>query len=227
MNEQLAALAAPFPPANVSFRIGARTKDKSKGKLLAYIDARDVMERLDDVMGANNWQCSYSPMHNNTTCCNIGILFEGSTSWIWRANGAGATDVEGDKGAYSDAFKRAGVLFGIGRYLYDVDLPWVPLEKGGFKVADFNKTMDDMRARLPGANHINKDKLKAAFAAIGKKLKATTTHEQVDQLLDEEAQMIADMPGGWKKHWEETVATQRKAIRDSGGREPGEDDNEI
>jgi hypothetical protein len=121
-SEILAALAAPFDPAQVSWRVGSMSKDKSKAKALAYIDARDVMRRLDEVMGAD-WQCEYVPMPNGTTCCKISLRIDGE--WRSRSNGAGATDIEGEKGGFSDAFKRAAVLWGVGQYLYDVDSPWV------------------------------------------------------------------------------------------------------
>ena len=52
----MTALAAPFPADAISWRVGSTTGDKSKGMALAYIDARDVQARLDDVMGAD-WQC--------------------------------------------------------------------------------------------------------------------------------------------------------------------------
>lgn len=123
-------LSAPFDPDVVSWRVGSTTKDKTKGMALAYIDARDVMERLDEVVGTENWQCHYTAMPNGTTCCNIG-LFSAAGEWVWKANGAGATDVEGEKGAYSDAFKRAAVLWGVGRYLYGLKSPWVELEARG------------------------------------------------------------------------------------------------
>jgi hypothetical protein len=35
------------------------------------------------------------------------------------------------KGSYSDAFKRAAVKWGVGRYLYALDAPWVDIEKRG------------------------------------------------------------------------------------------------
>src|SRR5690625_2037857 len=53
--ELLRKLAAPFDPARIHWRVGATTKDKSKGIALAYINARDVMRRLDQVMGLD-WQ---------------------------------------------------------------------------------------------------------------------------------------------------------------------------
>lgn len=124
--EILAALAAPFDPKLVSWRVGSMSKDKSKAKALCYIDARDVMRRLDAIMGAD-WQCEYVPMPNGTTCCKISLRIDGE--WRCRSNGAGATDIEGEKGGFSDAFKRAAVLWGIGQYLYDVDSPWVKVNE--------------------------------------------------------------------------------------------------
>ena len=126
--EIMAALARPFPADAISWRVGSTTADKSKGLALAYLDARDVAARLDEVLGLD-WQCEYTPMPNGTCCCRIGIKV--GDHWVWRSNGAGETDVEGEKGQYSSAFKRAAVLFGVGSYLYAVDSPWVALEQKG------------------------------------------------------------------------------------------------
>lgn len=123
----LEKLKAPFPPDQVHWRVGSTMRDKSKGMALAYIDARNVMERLDEACGPENWQCRY-PHADSKTCCEIGINLDG---WVWKADGAGDTDVEGSKGAFSDSFKRAAVKWGIGRYLYDLDSPWVELEPRG------------------------------------------------------------------------------------------------
>jgi hypothetical protein len=126
-------LRAPFPPDRVSWRIGSTTADKSRGMALAYIDSRDVQDRLDEVVGPQNWQNRF-PHVGEKTVCEIGILFDGS--WIWKSDGAGNTDVEAEKGALSDSFKRAAVKFGIGRYFYDLESPWVDIEPAGksFKI---------------------------------------------------------------------------------------------
>ncbi len=129
----LADLRKPFPPDRISWRVGSVTQDKSKGMALAYIDARDVMNRLDEVAGPS-WQCEYVPMPNGTCCCRIGLKV--GEEWVWRSNGAiNLTDSDKldqkemtEKGSYSDAFKRAAVLWGIGQYLYDIDSPWVALD---------------------------------------------------------------------------------------------------
>ena len=122
-------LKAPFPGDRISWRVGATTADKKKGMALAYIDARDVMDRLDEVVGPENWQDRY-PHANGKTVCEIDIYIEGR-GWVTKADGAGDTDHEAEKGALSDAFKRAAVRWGIGRYLYDLQSPWVEIEGFG------------------------------------------------------------------------------------------------
>lgn len=122
-------LAAPFDPKTVSWRVGPTSQDKSKGMALAYIDARDVMRRLDDVCGPENWQDEYPWSDGKRVVCRIGVRV--GDEWIWKTDGAGDTDTEGEKGALSDAFKRAAVKWGIGRYLYDTESPWVQIEKKG------------------------------------------------------------------------------------------------
>lgn len=124
----LADLKKPFAPDKVSWRVGSTTADKSKGMALCYIDARDVQDRLDEVCGQAGWQCRYLPMHDKKTVCEIGIYCEFHQTWIWKSDGAGDSDIEAEKGALSDAFKRAAVRWGIGRYLYDLDSPWVELD---------------------------------------------------------------------------------------------------
>ena len=87
------------------------------------------MIRLDKTCGPENWQNRYSHVTEKGVVCEIGINISGE--WIWKSNGAGETDIEGEKGALSDAFKRAGVMWGIGRYLYKLPNTWVPLHNNG------------------------------------------------------------------------------------------------
>lgn len=122
-------LECPLPPSRVSWRIGRKSADKRKAQLLAYIDARDVMEVLDRAVGFENWQCRYTLADGGLLVCEIGLRINGE--WIWRANGAGDTAVEAEKGKCSDAFKRAAVLWGVGRYLYGLDSPWVEIDERG------------------------------------------------------------------------------------------------
>ena len=123
-------LAAPFNPAQVSWRVGRVSKsNKSLGQPLAYIDARDVMDRLDVVVGAGYWSDSYVETLKGRIICTISI-WDGE-KWIGKSDGAGETSYEGDKGAISDAYKRAAVRWGVGRYLYAIKAPWTPIEPYG------------------------------------------------------------------------------------------------
>jgi hypothetical protein len=65
-------LRAPFPADRVSWRVGNTNQDKTRGMAFAYIDARDVMDRLDEVCGPANWQCRY-PHANGKTVCELGL----------------------------------------------------------------------------------------------------------------------------------------------------------
>jgi hypothetical protein len=125
-----ALLSEPFPSEAVEWRVGSTNKDKTKCLPLCYIDARTAMDRLDSVCGPDGWQNTYTSGVNGSIVCNIGVRMP-DKSWVWKADGAGATDVEGEKGALSDAFKRAAVRFGIGRYLYDIHSAWVEIEAYG------------------------------------------------------------------------------------------------
>jgi hypothetical protein len=123
--EELKQLFAEFPRDAVSWRAQSVTKDGTKALALAYIDARDVMDRLDDVCGTENWQDRYE-FHGTRTICYLSIRV--GDEWITKADGAGDSDVEAEKGAISDALKRAAVKWGIGRYLYHIVSPWVPCD---------------------------------------------------------------------------------------------------
>ena len=122
-----AALAAPFRPDQVHWRVGSTTKDKRRGLALAYLDARDVMDRLDKVCGPARWSDHYA-FDGARTLCTLTIMLP--TGSVCKVDGAGDTDIEGEKGGLSDAFKRAAVKWGVGRYLYRCESPWVELEDG-------------------------------------------------------------------------------------------------
>ena len=130
MDSIFARLAAPFPPEDVKFRPGATNGDKALA--LAYIDARAVMDRLDQVMGAANWQDSYRAGAAGGVLCRLELRIDGE--WIAKEDGADNSDIEAVKGGISDALRRAGVKWGIGRYLYNLPNIWHPTEKRGNSV---------------------------------------------------------------------------------------------
>jgi hypothetical protein len=122
----IAELALPFPAKDVEWRIQKKSKDGRKALVIAYHDARTVMYRLDEAVGPENWQDSYRPGADGGVICSLRVRF--GDEWIAKEDGAENTQVEAIKGGISDAFKRAGVKWGIGRYLYDVPAVWVPLK---------------------------------------------------------------------------------------------------
>ena len=128
----LTALSAEFPRDAVHWRPQGKPLSKDGRNpvcmALAYIDARDVMDRLDEVCGTDRWQTEFMETPKGRVICRIGILTE--NGWVWKGDGAGDTDVESEKGGISDALKRAAVSWGIGRYLYRLKSPWVECEVG-------------------------------------------------------------------------------------------------
>lgn len=120
-------LAAPF--ASIHWR--AQTVSNKEGRppsamALCYMDARDVMDRLDEVVGPDCWQDAYTETAKGRVIASISIKIDGE--WVTKSDGAGDTDVEGEKGGMSDAFKRAAVKWGIGRYLYNMPKVWAECE---------------------------------------------------------------------------------------------------
>lgn len=148
-------LAKPFSKGAVHWRAQTITNDGRKALALAYIDARHVMERLDAVCGVAGWQCKYSHA-NGKTICDLAIKI--NDEWIWKADGAGDTQVEAEKGAISDAFKRAAVKWGIGRYLYELDAVWCPCEVENGRFRKFTKDPWDYVKGVSAASVIREGK---------------------------------------------------------------------
>lgn len=120
-------LKEPFDYKEVKWRVAQAfsTQKGKSAKILAYIDARLVQDRLDEVMGINNWAASFRH-EGSSPICKLSLRIEGE--WITKEDGAPESDIEGFKGGISDSFKRAAVHFGIGRYLYGLGDFYVPLE---------------------------------------------------------------------------------------------------
>lgn len=144
----------PFKAEDIEWRIGRKSKDKTKATVLAYMNARAVQERLDEACGPENWEVSYEAVdmgfvERHTFNGNIekvpvkgfvckitikGCDEDGNILTVTRQDGAQCTDFEPVKGGLSGSFKRAATQFGIGRYLYNLKETWVPIDQyGNFK----------------------------------------------------------------------------------------------
>lgn len=80
----------------------------------AYLDPCEVMERLDDVIGPENWQDHYREVAGRLYC-DLSLRLDGE--WITKSDCASEDSLH-DAG---DAFKRAAVKWGIGRFLYSIE----------------------------------------------------------------------------------------------------------
>jgi hypothetical protein len=129
----LSDLKKPFDPSDVEFRAGATNRDKTSALALPYLTSRAVMDRLDEVCGPENWQDLYTSGPDGGVLCGISIRV--GEAWITKFDGAENSNIEAIKGGLSDAFKRAGVKWGIGRYLYSLPSIWVKAEPRGNSIS--------------------------------------------------------------------------------------------
>ena len=200
-------LAAPFPKENIHWRAQSIKKDGTAAMALAYLDARDIMDRLDTVCGPQGWQAIHYDCGGGKMACKIGVLVDipdpskqlDMPQWVWKSDGAGETQIEAEKGAFSGALKRAGVMWGIGRYLYALPAPWVPCEtyeRQGKRV--FKKwTADPWQfcGTIPGGVHPNDESGADTFEGVTK-LKARAREMSNDLTsITEESELTGFLAG--------------------------------
>lgn len=132
--EQLATrLQAPFPPSDIEWRIGrAGVKDgKPWASCLAYVTNRAIMDRLDQVVGPTNWKNELREWGMGSPGVLCGLSIKVGDEWVTKWDGADQPDTEPVKGGFSNATKRAAVLWGIARYLYDLPEGWAVIDEKG------------------------------------------------------------------------------------------------
>ena len=131
-------LLAETPKDRIKFRIGRKYAQGKRAHMLAYVDARYVQDRLDDVIGAENWSNDFQVI-DNTLFCSITVVFPDGKV-VTKTDCGTESNVEKEKGEASDAFKRAAVMLGIGRDLYDLPNHFVmhaDLNEKGFPPKDW------------------------------------------------------------------------------------------
>ncbi len=133
----LKELRTPFAANDIEWRVGqcGLTKDgKVWATVLAYVTARAGQDRLDDVCGPLNWKVKYVQDGKGIMCeLAISSIYTNANGseireWITKEDGAEQTAIEAYKGGISSAFKRASSAWGIGRYLYDLDIGFAKIE---------------------------------------------------------------------------------------------------
>ena len=129
MSDLLEKLREPFRKEELEFRVGATNTDKTMGLALAYVQARAIQNRLDELFGVDGWTVSYKEISAGFICS---LSIKINDRWVTKEDGAGMTEYESVKGGISNAFKRvASSGFGIGRYLYNAKKNWYPIRQQG------------------------------------------------------------------------------------------------
>jgi hypothetical protein len=136
MSLDWAKLAEPFPDELVKQRPGAatwehrescqkqrcrETRDPAKHIQFSYVDARDVAQRLDEVVTPAGWDFT-STVLPGTEVVHGRLVVGGAVREDYGYPNSDR-DEEPIKAAASDALKRCAVLFGIGRHLYGDNKP--------------------------------------------------------------------------------------------------------
>lgn len=183
-------LAEPFPNDMVAWKPQITTKKEGNQQVpitrdgkrvagcVAHIDARAVMSRLDDVVGVGEWSDSYRVLENGKNVeCTLTVMGVSKTDVGQLGSDRGGSQADPMKTAYSDAFKRAAVKFGIGRYLYDEEIQWLPYD--GWRV----DTSKAETLHQPEPEPISEEELRQ-FALDGKELfdKGQTVNQVFSEL---------------------------------------------
>ena len=128
-------LKAPFAAKDIEWRVQSAGERDGKpwAKVLAYVTARAIMDRLDEVVGIDSWQDHYEAGPEGGVLCKLSVCISRDVAdiWITKEDCAENTDIEAVKGGISGAIKRAAVKWGIGRYLYDLSEGWAVVSENG------------------------------------------------------------------------------------------------
>lgn len=107
-------------------RVG-RKLNNGKVELLVYKNSRVDMAILDATVGNDNWVVQYK-REGETLLCGIGIYCEKHKAFVYKWAAGAETTFEKTKGEQSDALKRAGFVWGVGRSLYSAPKIYVPCD---------------------------------------------------------------------------------------------------
>lgn len=119
--EILKKLQEPFK--DIKWRVQSATQDKRRCIVVPYLDARQVQQRLDDVVGISGWTNTYEA---ETGTSSLGIRV--GDDFMYKSDVGTDSKIDKEKGKASDSFKRSAVLWGIGRDVYKI----------GSKMLDFD-----------------------------------------------------------------------------------------
>lgn len=96
--------------------------------LLLYKTARTDANLLDETVGVDNWKNDFKVV-DGVLYGGVGIWSDKHGEWVWKWDAGTESNTEAEKGRASDAFKRAGFKWGIGRELYTAPFIWIEPDK--------------------------------------------------------------------------------------------------
>lgn len=144
-------------PIPYQWRVQSTNKDKTRAQCTAYIDARQVMDRLDEVC-EYGWSSSFEEVAGGVFCRIT--IFGPDRDFCSRADAGNRVEDKADDQMYdqgykataSDAFKRAAVQWGVGRFLYDIEKVWLPcnqyrkvVDQQGNEVKDLTEYINGLK----------------------------------------------------------------------------------
>ncbi len=188
--EILKKLSAPFTVMGPDNKIHPNHKWKVKvtkgidhALCVAYIDARQVTQRLNDVLGIDGWNDTLIETAGAALICELTILINDKE--ITRSNVGMPSEYAREKGKASDALKRAASMFGVGEYLYNMQP--VKLDKVQKNGKTYAATSDG-KALMTGeelSSYINlKHPLRAKFVEIYESLTEEQKKEHGQKFVD-------------------------------------------
>jgi hypothetical protein len=149
----------------IPFKWRVQSANQWGATCVAYIDSRQVQDLLDEVCGAENWQCKFEE-HKGNLFCSIGIRQTFNNEpvlenlWVWKSDCGTESNMEKEKGEASDAFKRAAVMWGIGRFLYSQKIVKLPVKEKNGKWIPYSeqkqKFITDSESITTWCNQLNK-----------------------------------------------------------------------
>lgn len=93
--------------------------------LLLYKTARTDADLLDETFGPMEWENDFK-LVDGVLYGGIGIRYAQMDEVVWKWDAGTESNTEAEKGRASDAFKRAGFKWGLGRELYSAPRMFVP-----------------------------------------------------------------------------------------------------
>lgn len=158
------------------WRVQSYSKFKPQATCVAYIDSRDVQDALDE---ACVWSDRYYEQ-NGMLFCEITIYADGRE--YKRTDTGSESQAEAQKGHSSDAFKRAAVKFGVGRFLYSKKMQYIKanevkksgnypfaVDNNGSKIYDITDFINNNKRNIPAEEVlINCETMKELTTAYGK-----------------------------------------------------------